>query len=103
MKPPSGGPMTGPTYKGLWGKMEKMSDGTTIKVDENYVRDSILNPNAHIVAGFSAPYQYVFSAYFDSPADVQKCMADPRMGTVLSDVPNYFAGVSDVMVGDVVD
>jgi uncharacterized protein (TIGR02118 family) len=53
------------------------------------------------VPGFSAPYQVVFSAYFDSPADVERCMMDPRMGEVLADVPNYFSGESDVMVGEV--
>ena len=54
------------------------------------------------VPGFSAPYQYVFSAYFESPAAVQACMQDPRMGQVLGDVPNYFAGETDVMVGETV-
>jgi len=54
------------------------------------------------VPGFTTPYQYVFSAYFDSPADVQRCMTDPRMSTVLGDVPNYFTGESDVMVGETV-
>ena len=55
------------------------------------------------VPGFSTPYQYVFSAYFDSPADMQRCMTDPRMGQVLGDVPNYFTGETDVMVGETVD
>jgi uncharacterized protein (TIGR02118 family) len=54
------------------------------------------------VPGFSAPYQYVFSAYFDSAADLQKCMTDPRMGEVLGDVPNYFTGETDVLVGETV-
>ena len=54
------------------------------------------------VPGFSAPYQYVFGAYFDSPADLQRCMTDPRMGQVLGDVSNYFKGESDVLVGDTV-
>ena len=54
------------------------------------------------VPGFAAPYQYVFSAYFDSPADLQRCMADPKMGQVIGDVPNYFAGEQDVLVGETV-
>ncbi len=54
------------------------------------------------VPGFASPYQYVFSAYFDSPADLQRCLTDPRMGQVLGDVPNYFTGETDVLVGDVV-
>ena len=54
------------------------------------------------VPGFSAPYQYVFSVYFESPADVQRCMTDPRMGQVLGDVKNYYGGETDVLVGEVV-
>ena len=54
------------------------------------------------VPGFAAPYQYVFSAYFDSPADLQRCMTDPKMGQVIGDVPNYFAGEQDVLVGETV-
>jgi uncharacterized protein (TIGR02118 family) len=54
------------------------------------------------VPGFTAPYQFVFSAYFDSPADLQKCMSDPRIAGVLGDVPNYFTGETDVLVGETV-
>jgi uncharacterized protein (TIGR02118 family) len=54
------------------------------------------------VPGFSAPYQYVFSAYFDSMREVETCMQDPRMGQVLGDVPNYFRGETDVMVGETI-
>ena len=54
------------------------------------------------VPGFTTPYQFVFSAYFDSPAALQQCMQDPRMGQVLGDVPNYFTGETDVMVGETV-
>jgi uncharacterized protein (TIGR02118 family) len=54
------------------------------------------------VPGFSAPYQYVFSAYFDSPDDLQRCMSDPRIGAVMADVPNYFRGEQDVMIGEAI-
>ena len=53
------------------------------------------------VPGFTAPYQFVFSAYFDSPADVQQCMQDPRMEQVLGDVKNYYEGEADVMIGEI--
>ncbi|MBC7924312.1 MAG: cytochrome c oxidase subunit II [Bryobacteraceae bacterium] len=42
----------GPSWKGIWGQVHQMTDGTQIKVDENYIRESILEPNAHIVAGY---------------------------------------------------
>lgn len=42
----------GPTFKGLFGKTENFTDGTSITVDENYIRESITEPNAKIVKGF---------------------------------------------------
>lgn len=42
----------GPTFKGLWGRTEKFTDGSSLVVDENYLRESILNPQAKVVAGF---------------------------------------------------
>ena len=44
--------LIGPTWKGLFGKEEKLKDGTTVIVDSAYLRESILNPNAKIVARF---------------------------------------------------
>ena len=43
----------GPTWQGIWGRSETLTDGATQIVDENYVRDSILNPNAKVVQGFA--------------------------------------------------
>lgn len=48
-----GNPGVGPTWLGLFGRQEQMTDGTTITSDEEYIRESILNPNAKIVAGFN--------------------------------------------------
>lgn len=42
----------GPSYKGMFGRMEKMADGQEFKVDENYLRESMLNPGAKVVAGY---------------------------------------------------
>ncbi len=42
----------GPTVKGLWGKVEKLQGGGTAKVDENYVRESILAPGAKVTVGY---------------------------------------------------
>jgi cytochrome c oxidase subunit II len=47
-----GTPRVGPTFKGLWGREEKLSDGSTVRVDEDYLRESIVAPGAKIVAGF---------------------------------------------------
>lgn len=42
----------GPTFLGIFGREEAMTDGEFIVVDENYIRESILNPQAKIVAGY---------------------------------------------------
>lgn len=42
----------GPTFKGIFGRQEKMTDGSTVTVDENYIRKSILEPQAQVVEGF---------------------------------------------------
>jgi cytochrome c oxidase subunit 2 len=48
-----GSKMPGPTWKGLYGKTESMADGTSVTVDENYIKESILKPQAKITAGFT--------------------------------------------------
>lgn len=50
----------GPTFKGVFGHEVKLASGETVVVDENYIRESILNPQAKVVAGFQPvmpPYQ----------------------------------------------
>jgi len=42
----------GPMLAGIFGKQQLMQDGRLIKVDEDYIRESILNPQAKIVSGF---------------------------------------------------
>lgn len=48
-----GSDMTGPSFEGLYGKTDhEMSDGSTVTVDENYLRESILKPEEKIVEGY---------------------------------------------------
>ena len=47
-----GSPKVGPTLKGLWGKQEKLTDGSTVLVDAAYIASSIKEPNAQIVEGY---------------------------------------------------
>jgi cytochrome c oxidase subunit 2 len=42
----------GPNLQGLFGKPVLLQDGRTVTADENYVRESILDPGAKIVNGF---------------------------------------------------
>ncbi len=48
-----GSRMTGPSFQGLYGMTaHKMSDGSSVTVDENYLRQSILKPEERIVQGY---------------------------------------------------
>ena len=52
-----GSKLIGPSFKGLFGKTENVvTDGVTreITVDEDYIRKSILEPNADLVEGYQA-------------------------------------------------
>lgn len=43
---------TAPTFAGLWGLERSFSDGTTRIADENYIRQSILEPYSQLVEGY---------------------------------------------------
>jgi cytochrome c oxidase subunit II len=42
----------GPSWKGIFGATHTFADGTTGVVDENYIRESVLEPHAKVVQGF---------------------------------------------------
>jgi cytochrome c oxidase subunit 2 len=47
-----GSRVVGPSMKGLWERKSKMSDGTEVVSDANYIKESILKPQAKIVEGY---------------------------------------------------
>lgn len=49
-----GSPKVGPSFKGTFGTSVTMADGKAVKMDENYIRESILNPTAKTRQGFPA-------------------------------------------------
>jgi cytochrome c oxidase subunit 2 len=42
----------GPTFKGLFGRETHLEDGRELRVDEEYIRESLFDPGARIVKGF---------------------------------------------------
>ena len=44
----------GPSLSGLYGKPVRLASGPTVVADETYIRESIVNPQAHLVAGYPA-------------------------------------------------
>ena len=43
----------GPRLEGLFGSTVQLANGKSVKFDENYIRESVLNPGAKIVKGYS--------------------------------------------------
>lgn len=48
-----GSRLVGPSFKGLFGRQEQMTDGSALQVDDPYFRESVLNPMAKVVAGYA--------------------------------------------------
>lgn len=44
--------LVGPTWLGVYGRTEQLTDGSSVVVDDAYIRESILMPQAKTVAGF---------------------------------------------------
>jgi len=44
----------GPSWQGLYNEPVTLADGSTIKADEGYIKESVLNPGAKIVKGYAA-------------------------------------------------
>ena len=89
---------TGPglgALAGMWGKERPLAGGGTVLVDDNYVRSSLLDPNAHIADGFTKPSQmtsfqgtltedqiFWLRAYIKSLANVEDDAATARDATL---------------------
>jgi cytochrome c oxidase subunit 2 len=65
-----GSPGTGPTWLGLVGRQEQMSDGSVITIDEDYIRESILQPQAKIVSGFEGIVMPTYEFSDDQLSDI---------------------------------
>ena len=42
----------GPSWKGIYGSMVELNNGTSVLADEAYIRESMMNPQAKVVKGF---------------------------------------------------
>jgi len=76
----------GPNLQGVFGKPVLLEDGRTVIADENYVRESILNPTAKIVSGFK-PVMPTFQGLvsdeqLNALVAYVKLLAQPASGTL---------------------
>ncbi len=61
----NGNPGAGPTWQGIYQREELLDDGTTIIVDDEYIRNSILDPNSQIVESFTPSMPQTFAKQID--------------------------------------
>jgi cytochrome c oxidase subunit 2 len=60
----------GPTWLGLFGRTETLTDGSTVVVDEDYIHESIDAPQAKIVAGFENQLMPAYNFTDEQIADI---------------------------------
>lgn len=60
-----GSTLVGPSFKGLWMADRELQDGQIITADTSYLRESILDPNAKITAGYQPGMPSYEGAYND--------------------------------------
>lgn len=44
----------GPNLEGIFGRQTRLTDGSIVKSDESYLRESIISPNSKVVEGYQA-------------------------------------------------
>lgn len=68
-----GSVLVGPTWLGLFGSQRQLEDGSTVTADDAYLRNSILDPESQVVAGYPMimPNAYDFLAEEDITAVVE--------------------------------
>lgn len=60
-----GSPKTGPTWLHLYKSTVKLTDGTSVTADDNYLKTSINSPNTQVTLGFPANVMPDFSTVLD--------------------------------------
>jgi len=48
----NGGTSVGPGWQGIYGTTRTLADGSTVEVDDVYLRNSIINPNDQVAEGY---------------------------------------------------
>lgn len=66
----NGGVGIGPTWFNLFGRQERLTDGSVITVDEAYIHESIKAPQAKIVAGFENQLMPAYNFTDEEIADI---------------------------------
>ena len=97
----------GPNLQGIYNKPVLLEDGRTVIADENYVRESILNPTAKIVNGFKPvmpTFQGIVSdEQLNALVAYVKSLGQPATGTAgLQNPPAASSGTTPEYAGAIV-
>jgi cytochrome c oxidase subunit 2 len=84
----------GPTWLGLFGREERLADGSTVTVDEEYLHLSIVDPGAQIVEDFPNVMQPGFAEQF--AAEEANLLASTGLEIdILADLIAYIQSLSE--------
>ena len=93
----------GPRLNGLFGRTVYLESGETVQADENYIRESILNPRAKIVSGFQ-PIMPTFQGQLDEEELTQLIAYIKSLNGMRDQIPSGSApaGPQPPPVGDAI-
>jgi len=80
----------GPGWKGLYGRTEQLADGTSVLVDEAYVKESILDPKARLVQGYP-------------PVMVAYTLTEDELGAVIALIKSLGVAQQEPSTGEKLD
>jgi cytochrome c oxidase subunit 2 len=69
-----GSVVVGPSWRGLYGSQVRLSDGTTVTANDDYILNSIKEPESQVVAGF-APMSFRYQAAGITSAQLNDILA----------------------------
>jgi cytochrome c oxidase subunit 2 len=82
----------GPTFKDMYGATYQTKDGQTIVADDNYIRESVLDPQASLIAGFEP----VMPTYQGKFKDKEITM----LIAYFKSISKHYSGDDEVAAGD---
>ena len=88
----------GPNLQGVYGRPVQLADGQTVVADDNYIRESILNPTAKIVAGYQ-PLMPSFAGRVDEDQNLSLIAYIRSLGSVPSASPGPSPAPSPAISG----
>lgn len=65
-----GSALQGPTWKGMYEAQVELSDGTTVTVDDDFIIESILDPQATIISGYETVVMPAYQFTEEQLADI---------------------------------